>query len=77
MEWFIIIKGFRKIINNNDDSETTGDKLYSICNFKKYKKVFSGFNIKRLLNKKTDDGLNKVLEDFYDYCDYHRIWIEL
>ena len=74
--WFTKVKGFRNAISNNDDSIKTGKRLHKICNMKKYKQAFNGFNTKRLLNKNTDDGLDRVLEDLYDYCDFRRIWIE-
>lgn len=88
-KWVYKIPGFRKVLN--DDNIIFGEKKKQLSQIlKKHsarikrRLLFPG-RIKPLLEianrmlvfEGSLDGFDKILEDFYNWCDANKIWIAL
>lgn len=81
VNWKVKIKGFRKLITEDETNENVskvGKNIYNLLSSSLYEKYFTNFHdLEDFLSIETTDELNDLLDYFYDYCDAHLIWIDL
>lgn len=74
--WKHTIDGINRMVGDSEigSGKETGRKVHDMIKSLTYLK---GFDTSRFLSVTNDQEFNQVWEDFYDFCDEHRIWLGL
>lgn len=86
INWKVHIEGIRKLLtddNSEENAKKVGKEIYNILTSQRYLKYFKDYDnetggfLDDFLYIENCEHLNDLLEQFYDYCDYNLIWINL
>ena len=75
-QWFHRVR-IKHLMTSSDDAESVQKSMNAIAEVLEHNPVFEHFTKTHLFRNQDDlKAANRLLDDFYDYCDTRRIWVE-